>query len=345
MNMVGRIRSAGLGLALAALLATAGCGSDSAGADKNGKSDKVTIGIGGQVVLSYLPTTLAERLGYYKAEGLDVELQDLQAGSKALTAMIGGSTTVTSGYYEHTIQMQAKHQQITSFVTMAALPGLVLAVSPKSASEIDSVKDLKGKVVGVSSPGSSTDFFVKYLLSKNGMAATDVKVSGIGTGATAVAAMEKGEVDAAVMLDPALAQLEKHQGKLKLLYDLRTSSGAKAVYGSDSYPASVFYAKTTWLEQNPETARKLARAITRTLQWISTHSGKEIAAEMPASYAGGDITLYAKVIDTAKPMFSTDGKMPVGGPAVVLETQRTSNPEMKDAQVDLGKTFTNDLVG
>jgi NitT/TauT family transport system substrate-binding protein len=58
---------------------------------------KVTIGVGGQTLLTYLPTTLAEELGYYEEQGLDVDLQDLQGGSKALTAMIGGSTEVTSG--------------------------------------------------------------------------------------------------------------------------------------------------------------------------------------------------------------------------------------------------------
>ncbi|MBM0224426.1 ABC transporter substrate-binding protein [Micromonospora sp. ATA51] len=345
MRIIRRIRLVGLGVALAALVATAGCNSaaPSAAAGSGGTS-KVTIGIGGQVLLSYLPTTLAAQLGYYKEEGLDVELLDLQAGSKALQAMIGGSTTVTSGFYEHTIQMQQKHQEIKAFVTILKLPGIVLAVSPKKASSINSVADLRGKVVGVTSPGSSTDFFLKYLLSKNGMSATDVSVTAIGAGPTAVAAMEEGKVDAAVMLDPAVSQVERRAGNLKVLYDLRTEAGVESVYATHSFPGAVLYAKSAWLEKNQETARKLSRAIARTLEWIAAHSGAEIAAKMPASYAGGDVDLYAKAIDAAKPMFSADGKMPADGPAAVLETQRVSNPEMKGADVDLSKTYTNEFV-
>ncbi|GAA2072031.1 ABC transporter substrate-binding protein [Actinomadura alba] len=346
MRRIRRIRLAGLGLALAGLLATAGCNSaaksTSSGSDGSGK---VTIGVGGQVLLSYLPTTLAAQLGYYKEEGLNVELQDLQAGSKALQAMIGGSTNVTSGFYEHTIQMQQKRQEIKSFVTMLKLPGVVLAVSPKNASSIGSLKDLKGKVVGVTAPGSSTDFFLKYALSKSGMAAGDVSVTAIGAGSTAVAAMEEGKVAAAVMLDPAVSQLEKRAGKLKTLYDLRTVAGVESVYGTGSYPAAVLYAKSAWLQNNPETARKLTRALTRTLEWIAAHDGTEIAAKMPASYAGGDTALYARAIEHAKPMFTADGKMPQDGPAAVLETQRTSNPEMKGADVDLAKTYTDEFIG
>jgi NitT/TauT family transport system substrate-binding protein len=346
MRMIWRTRLAGLGLALAGLLVTAGCNSAAPSASGgSAKTGKITIGIGGQTLLSYLPTTLAAQLGYYKEEGLNVELQDLQAGSKALTAMIGGSTTVTSGFYEHTIQMQAKHQEIKAFVTMLKLPGIVLAVSPKSASSVSSLKDLKGKSVGVTAPGSSTDFFLKYALSKSGMAADDISVTAIGSGSTAVAAMEEGKVAAAVMLDPAVSQLEKRAGKLKLVYDLRTVRGVESVYRTGSYPAAVLYAKSVWLEKNPETARKLARAITRTLQWIAAHDGAEIAAKMPASYAGGDTELYAKAIEVAKPMFTADGKMPGDGPAAVLDTQRTSNPEMKGADVDLTKTYTNEFVG
>ena len=345
MRMNRRTGLAGLGLALVALLAVSACNpaAPSASGD-SGENNKVTIGVGGQVLLSYLPTTLAAQLGYYKEEGLDVELQDLQAGSKALTAMIGGSTDVTCGYYEHTIQVQSKKQEIQALVTMLKLPGLVLAVSPKSVSSISSVKDLKGKVVGVTAPGGSTDFFLKYLLSKNGMAADDVSVAAVGGGSTAVAAMEEGKVQAAVMLDPAVAQLEKRAGQLKVLYDLRTVAGVESVYGTSSYPAAVLYAKSAWLEQNPETARKLARAITRTLEWIAAHDGAEIAAKMPASYAAGDPELYAKAIDLAKPGFTLDGKMPTDGPEAVLDTQRVSNPEMKGVDVDLSKTFTNRFV-
>ena len=268
-------------------LALSACGAPSAappgqtgspGASGGAGGAKVTIGIGGQTLLTYLPTTLAQELGYYQEEGVNVELQDLQGGSKALTAMIGGSTNVTSGYYEHTIQMQAKNQSVKAFVDMGRSSGLALLVAPKNEGKIKSIADLKGKNVGVTSPGSSTDMFIKFLLAKNGLQQTDAAVSAIGAGSSAVAAMEQGQVDAAVMLEPDISVLNKRIGHdLPVLEDVRTAEGLKEVFETDAWPSSSLYAKADWLEQNKETAGKLAKAIKRTLEFIDGHSGEESA--------------------------------------------------------------------
>src|SRR6516225_11279713 len=176
---------------------------------------KVTVAIGGAGCLCYLPTVLAQQLGEYKKEGLDIEFANFKGGSQALTAVIGGSADVVSGYYDHCVNLAAKNQQLTAFVVYDRYPGLVLGVSPRHSAEISSVKDLAGKKVGVSAPGSSTDFFLKFLLARNGVDPNAVAVIGIGLDATAVAAMERGTVDAAVMLDPAATLLKAKFPALK----------------------------------------------------------------------------------------------------------------------------------
>jgi NitT/TauT family transport system substrate-binding protein len=122
---------------------------------------KVTVAIGGGSCLCYLPTVLAKQLGEYDKAGLAVELVDLKGGSDALKAVLGGSADVVSGYFDHCVNLAAKKQELQSFVVYDRYPGLVLVVSPSKTSEIKSVKDLAGKKVGVSAPGSSTDFFLK----------------------------------------------------------------------------------------------------------------------------------------------------------------------------------------
>ena len=320
-------------------------GQGGTGAAGGGEGTKVIIGVGGQTLLTYLPTTLAQELGYYKEEGLNVELQDLQGGSKALTAMVGGSTHVTSGYYEHTIQMQAKNQPIKAFVDMGESSGLALLVAPKNEGQIKSIADLKGKNVGVTSPGSSTDMFVKFLLAENGMQQTDAAVSAIGAGSSAVAAMEQNQVDAAVMLEPDISVLTKRIGHDPvILEDVRTEEGLKEVFNTDAWPSASLYAKTDWLDQNKDAAGKLAKAIRRTLEFIDSHSGEEIAAEMPEKFSGGDKALYAKVIEDLKKTLSKDGSFTEDGVQAVLKTQRVANPEVGDKDIKLEDTYTNEFV-
>src|SRR5262249_4041977 len=71
----------------------------------------VTIAVGGKSSLYYLPMALADRLGYFKAEGLNVEIADFAGGSKALQAMLGGSADVTAGGFDHVIVLQARGQK------------------------------------------------------------------------------------------------------------------------------------------------------------------------------------------------------------------------------------------
>jgi NitT/TauT family transport system substrate-binding protein len=323
-------------------LALGACG----GREGESGDSKLKIGVGGQPLLVYLPTTLAQQLGYYEDEGLDVELEDMQSGSKALQALQGGSVDVVSGFYDHTIQMQAKDRAVTAFVNMLRYPSMVLAVSPKTTRNIQSISDLKGATVGVTAPGSSTDFFVKYLLVMNGLGADDAAIQGIGGDATAVAAMENGKVDAAVMIDPAFSLLQKRAGtdKVRVLSDTRTAQGVEQAFGSPTYPAAVLYSTSDWTERNEETAAGLARAIRRTLTWIEQHSAEEIAAKMPADYAAGDSEIYVTAIERAKPSYSPDGVIHRDGAEAVHRVLKQFNPEVAAAEIDLRKTFTNEFL-
>src|SRR5207302_6659205 len=108
---------------------------------------KVTIAIGGAACLCYLPTVLAKHLGEYEKAGVNVEMVDFKGGSQALTAVLGGSADVVSGYFDHCVNLAAKNQHLQAFVVYDRFPGLVLVVAPKSSGSITSVKDLAGKNV------------------------------------------------------------------------------------------------------------------------------------------------------------------------------------------------------
>ncbi|MGN6571945.1 MAG: ABC transporter substrate-binding protein, partial [Pseudolabrys sp.] len=241
---------------------------------------KVTLAVGGGSCLCYLPTMLAKQLGEYEKAGVNVEVIDFKGGSESLKAVIGGSADVVSGYFDHCVNLAAKGQHLQSFVVYDRFPGLVLVVSPKHTGEIKSVKDLANKKVGVSAPGSSTDFFLKFLLKKDGVDTNSVGVIGVGLGATAVAALEQGQIDAAVMLDPAVTILAGKYKDLRILADTRSQKDTVSMFGGE-YPGGALYTKAEWIQAHPKEVQGMTNAILATLKWIHSHSAEEIADKMP----------------------------------------------------------------
>src|SRR5258708_2299757 len=304
---------------------------------------KVSVAVGGAGCLCYLPTVLAKELGEYDKAGLDVELINFKGGSQALQAVIGGSADIVSGYYDHCVNLAAKGQSLVAFVVYDRFPGMVLAASPESGKDIKSIKDLAGKTVGVSAPGSSTDFFLKYLLAKNGLDPASASTIGIGLDATAVAAMEHGKVNAAVMLDPAATLLQSKFKDLKTLSDTRTQKDTLDVFGGE-YPGGALYTRADWIAKNEATVQKLTNAILGTLKWVHAHSAEEIMAKMPEDLVGPDKALYVAALKNMIPMYSTTGKMDPKGAEAVLAVFSQSVPEIAKANIDLSKTYTNRFV-
>ena len=328
---------------LAGALACLGVITAATACSSRASSNHIRIAIGGQNQLIYLPTTLARELGYYRDEGLDVELQDFVGGAKALQAAVGGSAEVVSGFYDHTIQMAAEGKAFTSFVTMTRYPGLALAVSPKTA-DVAAIEDLKGRVAGVTTAGSSSQMLLTYLLTRHGVPVDSVSVTSIGSAATAIAAMEHGTVAAGMMADPAFTLLAKRNPQTRVLADLRTADGVRDAFGTSSYPGAVIYASADWIASHRDAAARVARAVVRTLRWMQTHQPEEIAARAPSEFKGDDAALYADSIRHSMTMFSPDGIMAADGAEAVHGLLAESLEKVRSAKVDLSRTYTNEFL-
>ena len=211
---------------------------------------QLTLGVGGKTALYYLPLTIAERLGYFKEQGLDVTINDFRGGAQSLQALVGGSVDVVTGAYEHTIRMQAKGQDVRAVIELGRFPGIVLGVRKDKAAAYKSAADLKGMKIGVSAPGSSTNFFVMYLMAKAGLKPADAAYIGVGIGPSVIAAINKGDIDAVSNLDPMMTKLEL-DGDIKVVADTRTEEGTRAIFGG-SNPAAVLYAKQDFIDAQPE---------------------------------------------------------------------------------------------
>jgi NitT/TauT family transport system substrate-binding protein len=326
----------------ALLAVTLALGMATAGAQAPEKK-KITIAVGGKNLFYYLPLTVAERNGYFKDEGLDVEIPDFAGGAKALQALVGGSADMVSGAYEHTINMAAKKQPITAVVLQMKYSSIVLAMSKERAAKYKSPKDLKGLKIGVTAPGSSTNMFVNNLLAKDGLKPTDVSIVGVGAGAGAVAALEKGEIDALSNLDPVITQLES-TGKFVAVADSRTEKGMKDIYGGD-YMASVIYLNSDYLRKYPNTVQAVVNAMVRADKWIAKATPQQIVDLMPNEFKGSNPSLYKEGLLKNMIGFSENGMMSMKAAENVYKVLVQFEPSVQKAgKMDLSKTFDNSFV-
>jgi NitT/TauT family transport system substrate-binding protein len=302
----------------------------------------VTLAVGGKTALYYLPLTICERLGYFKEQGLDITVNDFRGGAQALQALVGGSADVVTGAYEHTIRMQAKGQDIRATIELGRFPGIAVGLRKEKAANYKSAADLKGLKIGVSAPGSSTNFFVMYLMSKAGLKPADASYIGVGIGASAIAGIKKGEIDALSNVDPVMTKLER-DGDIKIIADSRSEEGTRAVFGG-SNPAAVLYAKNDFIEKNPNTVQALVNALYKTLKWLEKASPEQIVATVPEEYFLGDKALYLAAVKANKPVYSVTGVISAAGMTSASDMLLAFDQELKEAKVDLAKTFDDRFI-
>ena len=307
---------------------------------------KLTIAVGGKNLFYYLPLTIAERQGYFKDEGLDVEIPDFAGGAKALQALVGGSADMVSGAFEHTINMQAKKQPIRAVVLQASYSSIVLVMPKDKAAKYKSPKDLKGLKIGVTAPGSSTNMFVNNLLAKDGLKPNDVAIVGVGAAAGAVAAMEKGEIDAMSNLDPVITQLES-TGKFVAVADSRTEKGMKDIYGGD-YLASCIYTNEDFVKKNPNTTQAVVNAMVRANRWIAKATPEQIMAVVPEGFMAGSRSVYKAALLKNMVGYSTDGQMSMKAAQNVYNVLKQFEPSVIAAtasnSINLAATFDNSFA-
>jgi sulfonate transport system substrate-binding protein len=303
--------------------------------------DKITLMVGGYEKIIYLPAKLAERLGYFKAEGLDVELLNEGAGVDAENEMLAGAVQGVVGFYDHCVDLQTKGKAIESVVQLSHAPGEVELVSSKYP-QVKAMADLRGKNLGVTGLGSSTNFLTQYLMVKAGVPLGQFTSLPVGAGTTFIAAMQQDKIQAGMTTEPTISRLLK-TNQARVFVDMRTAEKTKEALGG-TYPAASLYMPTAWVDSHKPAVQKLANAFVRTLHYIATHSAAEIADKMPADFYVGDKEGYIKALAGSKGMFTADGVMPAGGPETVFHVLSGFSPSMKGKQVDLSKTYTTEFV-
>jgi NitT/TauT family transport system substrate-binding protein len=300
------------------------------------------IGVGSKNGFFFLPTMVAEGLGYYKDAGLDVEIVDLGSGAKTLEGLVGGSVDVICDAFDHVVQLRAKQIDLQAFVLQGRLPDYAIAVVKSKEGAYKSPQDLRGMRIGISSPGSGSDMFLKLFLAKAGVKASEVSTISVGLGPTAVAAVRAGQLDAIANNDPVIGTLAQ-SGDIKVIADARTEAGAKDVYGG-AYPAAALIAYKSFIDKNPKTTQALTNAMVRTLRWMSTATPDQIIAVMPKQFAADHVDTTRKILASLKQIYSADGLFPANSGEMAVTVLRPYVHNIDAAKQGLDTTFTNRFV-
>lgn len=326
----------------AGVLAVASLAAPALRAQPKLEKTRLALAVGGKAAFYYLPLTISEQLGYFRAEGLDIEISDFAGGARALQAVVGGSADVCSGAFEHTINLQSKNQMFQAFVLQGRAPQIAFGVSTKSMPNYKTIADLRGKKIGVSAPGSSTNMLANLVLSRGGLKAGDVSFIGVGTAAGALSALRSGQIDAISNVDPVMTMLEQ-KGEVKIISDTRTLKGTLEVFGG-TMPAGCLYAPIDFIQKNPNTCQAMTHAIVRGLKWLQTAGPGDIIKAVPESYLLGDRALYLASFNKVRESISLDGMIPEDGPRTALKALASFDPAIRAAKIDLAKTYTNEFA-
>jgi NitT/TauT family transport system substrate-binding protein len=322
-----------------AVLSGNGCGGG------RNKSEKTPVRlVMSSQIYTLLPVILAQSLAYYEEEGLAVHIEDIQSNTRAVHALIGGSAEVSTGTLTQVLSLAAEGRDVKAFLTVMVQSQGVLVASPGWATKIRTIGDLRGAPVGVGGLGGPSNMALNWILSQNGVPPSDVTLVNIGTLATAVAAVERGKVAAAILNDVEYVMLRKRGVDPVLLADTRGRENTKRVFGVEEYPITVLVSTGEWLRKNPDTARRLARAMKRSLQWMHQQSPASVIDQFPPQYRG-DPQIDFEVTSALLPMFSGTGRMSREGAEAIRRVAAVSAPALRSSTFDLSKTYTNEFVG
>jgi NitT/TauT family transport system substrate-binding protein len=304
-------------------------------------AEKVTVGVGGVALMVYLPTALAKAKGFFEEEGLDVEILDIKGGgSQAASALIGGSVDFSANAIDHAIKAKVQKKDLVAVHSHVRLAMMALVVASKHKGEIKTIADLKGRPLGVTSPGSQTHMILGYLLAKHGVKPDDVKIIGAG-GNTMPLALEKDSVHAGMMLDPFFTAFMK-QGKGVVLVDMFTIKGTQAAMGGE-VQGTTLLTRPEVIAKRPAVVQKMVNALVKANKLIATSSGEDMAKLVPRELAG-DPALYAESFDHAKEGFPPDSLVSKDGVARVIETMRAFGAVPPEAKLEPESVYDNRYV-
>lgn len=302
---------------------------------------RVVLATGARASLNCLPLTIADRLGYFGAEGLEVELHDFGGAARAQQAVLDGVGDVVAGSFDQTISLEARNLHHRAFVLLGRTPQVAFGVSTRALAGYKTMSDLKGRRIGVAMAGSSSVLVARLVLLRGGLRAQDVQFVELQNPAAAVAAVRSGQVDAISHSEPAMTMLE-HKADVRIVADTRSLRGAQDLFGGQ-VAGPCLYAPTDYLQKHPRTVQAITNGVVHALKWLQTAGPSDIIKVVPEAYLLGDRGLYLASFNKVREAIAVDGVIPEDGARTALRAMVRLDAAMAGDRIDLAKTFTNEF--
>jgi NitT/TauT family transport system substrate-binding protein len=310
-------------------------------------AESLSIAVGGANIVAYLPLTIANELGYFKAAGIDVTLNDVQSGTKMAEALVGGSADIGFGSYEHVIHLRPKGLDVVCIMLINHTYGAVIGLTKEHAATYKSPADLKGYRMGVIAPGSALDVALQLLIAKAGLSHDDVVSVGVGAGAGAIAAMKSGRLDGISHADPVISRLIQ-DGDIVPIVDTRTEAGIKYLYNG-LFAGSAVLSKESVTKEHAQAVQAFMTQIIRAFRFMKTAPIDQVMALVPPAYYGPDKEIYQRTLisnRTSAGVFTAGGATDEASARTTLHDLATFDPQLKGKEdaFNIGASYDNRFV-
>jgi NitT/TauT family transport system substrate-binding protein len=300
---------------------------------------RLNLAVSGKATFYDLPLTIAEQLGYFKAEGLDVAIEDHPDAGLAMQSVLTGAAQVGSGAFQQLVVLRSRSLAYQAFVLQGRAPQIAMGMSTRTTTAPQGVASLSGRRIGVSAAGSSTHLVAQLMLQRSGLNPQDARFIAVGSGAGALAALRSGQLDAMSNTEPVMTMLEQ-QGDVRIVADTRSLKGSQALFGG-TMPAACLYAAQSFIADHPRTCQALTHAIVHALKWLQTAGPGDIVRTVPEDHLLGDRALYLASFQKVRETISPDGLMPADGGATALRAQAMFDSGIDRSRIDPDRLFTN----
>lgn len=345
-NLLKKMMVAVLGLVL--MLFVSGCNSDAPSETSTGgaaadstedaaeaSSETYDIKVAEFRGSNWIAAYIAEALGYYDEEGLNVEFILYKDGPPAFQGMVQGDSNFTLLSQEPVLK--AANEGLESSIVYSVLDNR--AYSFALGPDVESVEDLKGAQIFAGLPGSAPYSFVSTILEEHGLnPKRDVTFLNMDYGA-AIPALSNGEIAASYINTDNKIEVENSGLDVTYIADTGNPDDSAKYLGSDDFPGEIIVVNKQFKDENPEAVQKYINAISKATEWINTNDAEVVAEELMSYYDSTDLETLTKRVEIIQSMLTDTGYISEEGQQTVvdfaLKTEVISEPVAYEDLIDM----------